>query len=427
MAENINRVLKIGLIQDGVLVEDTVLGKQQGLSVGTDPKNTLLINDPSLPRRHQLIDWSAKGYRLQFLPEMKGRLLIDEHFVDFAKLIATGQAAKSGAGYEVLLKPDYKGKIAVGESTILFQLVPPPAPPAPVVLPKEIRGGFFRNIDIMFVAILIFSALAHTGAALYLQTMNPGEEEIIQVAAEQLVAKFDKEDIIVPEEKKKDDEAAGAEKKKGGGAKGGGTEVKVESKGVLSLLTRASGNGAMADLLKGGIGDNLKDAMNGIGGVRIGKEGDTGGGTRGDGTGGPGSGSGTGIGDIGSIGSGGSADTGNRSAHMVKAKLATGGGGVTGKIDAEKVRGYIRSQLGGVRHCYEMQLNVDRNLQGKVKVLFSIDSSGSVASCSVTENSMGNTLVGDCVCRRVEHWRFPPPDEGTVTVSYTFIFTPAAD
>jgi hypothetical protein len=58
-------------------------------------------------------------------------------------------------------------------------------------------------------------------------------------------------------------------------------------------------------------------------------------------------------------------------------------------------------------------------------VLFSISPSGDVASCSITENTMNNTIVSDCICRRVGRWRFPAPDEGQVTVSYTFVFQPA--
>jgi TonB family protein len=431
MSDNLARVLKIGLVQDGMLVEDRLLGKREGLTVGREPGATLsLPQQANLPRRHALIEHSPQGYKLNLLPDMKGRLLIDDRMVEIARLVEQGKARQTeGGGVEVLLKPNYKGKITVGDSTILFQLVPPPLPAAPLTLPKEIRGGILRNIDLAFMVILVCSALAHTGMVLYLQNLPIGEEEVMAVATEQFVSSLKEEDFIVQEEKTDEGKQPEQPGKKGGGGARGGGDKGVENKGIIPLLTRASGqSGAVADLLNGsGLGNSLKDALGSITGVKVGGPGEsTGiGGTRGSGTGGPGSGSGTGIGDIGSIGSGGTTGTGNRAERKITAKLATAGGGVTGKIDAEKVRGYIRSQLGGVRHCYEMQLNVDRNLQGKVKVLFSIDSSGAVASCSITENSMGNTLVADCVCRRVERWRFPPPDEGTVTVSYTFIFTPA--
>jgi TonB family protein len=425
MAENVNRVLKIGLIQDGTLVEDKMLGNREGLTVGSDPKNALPMADKALPKKHMLIEWTAKGYKLNILPEMKGRLLIDDHFVDIARLIAKGQALKTAAGYEVPLKPDYKGKINVGDFTVLFQLVPPPPPPAAVVLPKEIKGGVFRNVDMMFLVILILSALMHTGMAVYLQTIPFTEDEVIQVATEQFVSTMKDEDIIVQQEKTPEGDAP-AKKPGGGGGRGGPGKIAVENKGMLALLTRSSGQGAVADLLSSGLGNDLKNAVNGITGVKVGQAGDSGtGGTKGSGTGGPGSGTGYGIGDLGSVGTGGGTGTGDRGARKVTAKLSTGAGGVTGKIDAAKVHDYIRSHLGGVRNCYEMQLNANPTLAGKVKVLFSVDGSGSVSSCSVTDNSLGNTIVSECVCRRIGSWRFPPPEEGTVTISYTFIFQPA--
>lgn len=426
MPDNSIRVLKIGLIQEGQLIEDNVLREREGLSIGTERANTLSFNEPSLPKKHQLIENTPQGFKLNLLPKMTGRLFIDNQTVDISDLIAGGKLNKVGKGYELLLKPETKGKIALGDSTVLFQLVPPLAPLGPVKLPKEIRGGLMRNLDMIFLIMLAVSALAHTGMVAYFRSIPFNEEEVLNVEAEKFISTVKEEDIIVEKVEEEKGEEAKPGKKGGGGNKGEKTEVKVEQKGVLMLLSSAKGKGAVDDLLSNsGLGNKIGDALNSISGVKVGTAGDAGMGSTKGGAGGPGSGSGSEIGGLGSVGSGGTTGTGDRDAKKITAKLQTTGGGVTGKIDAEKVRGYIRNQLGGVRNCYEMQLKTDPNLQGKVKVIFSIGGTGDVASCAVSENTMSNSLVGDCVCRRVQRWRFPPPEEGTVTVSYTFIFTPA--
>lgn len=425
--ETAARVLKVGLVQDGKLIEDSVLGSREGLTIGLDPTNKFSIAEPAAPRRHMLIEYTQHGYKLNLLPEMKGRMLIDDRTIELAELISSGKAVKSPkGGYEMPLVASSKGKIAIGGSTILFQLVPPPPPPAMMKLPKELKASFFRNVDMFFLIVLVISAVLHAAMIYYLENVDYNEEEAMKVATERFV-QIVEEDIIVPEEETQAEDEEGG-KKGGGGGGGGGGQQAVENKGIIAVIGRLSTqSGAVADLLsESGLGGDLTNALNSIGGVKVGKPGDIGigGGTKGSGSG-PGGGSGVGIGDIGNAGRGGSVGTGDRSERKITAKLSTADGGVSGKIDASKVRGYIRSQLGGVRHCYEMQLKSTPTLEGKVKVMFTIGSSGDVVSCSVAQNTMGNTLVGDCVCRRVQRWRFPPPDEGTVTVSYTFIFQPA--
>jgi TonB family protein len=264
---------------------------------------------------------------------------------------------------------------------------------------------------------------------MYLNSIPYSEVEAMQVDTQRFMQVVQAEDVILPEEEEMEDEDLTKRPAEGGGGGGSKTEQGVESRGILALITRhGASNGAVADLLSdSGLGGNLQDALSSIGGVRVGRAGDEGigSGTRGSGTGGPGTGSGVGIGNIGALGTRGTADTGAKKTQAVKSKMATAAGGVTGKIDAAKVRSTIRSQLGGVRHCYEMQLKVNPSLAGRIAIQFTIGSSGGVSSCSVTGDSMGNNLVSSCVCRRVQRWRFPPPDEGSVTVSYSFVFTPA--
>lgn len=424
----LHRVLKVGLIQDGKLIEDSVLGQKQGLTIGLDPSNTFSVAETAIPRRHPLIEFTHNGYKINLLPEMRGRLLIDNKMMEIADVVQGGKFPKGNRGYEIVLSHASKGKITVGGSTVLFQLVPPPPAPPILKLPKELKGNFVRNLDLFYLVVLLISAVAHLGLIAYLENVDYNEDEAMKVATDRFIQIVTEEDIIIPEEDELTEDED-LKPKPGGGGGGGGGPVRVEDKGIIAVITRMSDqSGAVADILsESGLGGNITDALDSLGGVRVGRQGDAGigSGTRGSGTGGPGSGSGVGIGDLQSIGRGGTTGTGQRAERKVRARLSTSAGGVSGKIDAAKVRSYIRGRLGGVRHCYEMQLKVNPSMQGKVKVMFTIGASGSVSSCSVAANTMGNTLVADCVCRRVGGWRFPQPEEGQVTVSYTFIFTPA--
>ncbi len=110
--------------------------------------------------------------------------------------------------------------------------------------------------------------------------------------------------------------------------------------------------------------------------------------------------------------------------RKIKSKIGGGPGGISGKINQEAVYSVIRRRMGGVRYCYESQLKKIPNLKGKVRVKFFINTFGEVSHCSIIPSSMNNKFVTDCVCRMVLRWSFPAPDEGIVSVGYTFIFSP---
>jgi len=38
---------------------------------------------------------------------------------------------------------------------------------------------------------------------------------------------------------------------------------------------------------------------------------------------------------------------------------------------------------------------------------------------------MGEPAVAECIKAQMDRWKFPPPEGGTVTVSFPFIFAPS--
>jgi hypothetical protein len=120
---------------------------------------------------------------------------------------------------------------------------------------------------------------------------------------------------------------------------------------------------------------------------------------------------------------GGSMPRGSETRRQGTARLTTGGEEVIWNIDKEKVHKYVRTQLDGILLCFAVPLKTDPTLKGRVEVVMMTHSNGAVSRCAIVEDTMQNPAVGNCICRRVERWRLPRPDEGTGKVSYVFIFT----
>ncbi|MBU1409974.1 TonB family protein [Myxococcota bacterium] len=97
-----------------------------------------------------------------------------------------------------------------------------------------------------------------------------------------------------------------------------------------------------------------------------------------------------------------------------------------GNIDPNAVRAVIRAHRNEAHYCYLRALQKDPKVAGTVKLKFDIQKGGRVTSCTVVQN-LSDPDVGNCLCGRVKTWRFPEPTEGSVTVTYPWIFEPAKD
>jgi TonB family protein len=96
---------------------------------------------------------------------------------------------------------------------------------------------------------------------------------------------------------------------------------------------------------------------------------------------------------------------------------------VVGALDMETIRRVIRRHRNEYVYCYEKELNQKRDLAGKIKVKFIISGQGKVIAASVSESTMKNAKVENCLVRKVKRWRFPAPKGGgLVNVNYPFLF-----
>jgi len=100
---------------------------------------------------------------------------------------------------------------------------------------------------------------------------------------------------------------------------------------------------------------------------------------------------------------------------------------VKGGLSRDVIESIIRRRQYRIRLCYERQLNFNPKLAGKISLHFVIGGKGNVVKANVSEDTMKNEAVRNCVLDEVKSWTFPPPEGGTlVNVDYPFVFESSA-
>lgn len=91
-------------------------------------------------------------------------------------------------------------------------------------------------------------------------------------------------------------------------------------------------------------------------------------------------------------------------------------------LNREEVMRIIRTKKSQYRTCYEKALQQDRDLEGKIRVVFTVGPQGQVLVAKADENTVSDA-VADCITRRMKAWRFPKPrGGGLVEIRYPFLF-----
>jgi hypothetical protein len=206
--------------------------------------------------------------------------------------------------------------------------------------------------------------------------------------------------------------------------------ARVETMGLLGALSGGEGSPldqaldvpTVGDLLAG-TGALRTDLGRGSGGAGLRGTGMGGGGTGPGslyGAGRVGTGIGAGMGGTG-MGSGGIGARGRKN-REVTISVMRGRPRVNGYLSAEQINRVVRANQAAVRYCYEVEVQRQPNLRGRIEVAWRISLAGRVTSSRVARSTMNNARVEGCIARQVRNWRFPEPDGGEVSVEYPFIF-----
>lgn len=128
-----SRALRFGILIRDQLVEERIITKGP-ITVGQSLRANLSVPVDGVPHEHVLFTETGGGFVLH----------------------VPGEPARA-------LEPDTRGKIELGEATILFHEVPAPLPPPP--LPASLRNTLAERIDGRLAAIIGASLIAHLGLA----------------------------------------------------------------------------------------------------------------------------------------------------------------------------------------------------------------------------------------------------------------------
>jgi TonB family protein len=464
-AKATERVLRIGIIQGGKIVEERLLRKRQRVTIGLSKRNTFLIPVGTL-QSHVLFDVQRGGFELCFTSKMDGRVAVDGDVLDFASLKEKNVARRRGDTWHLPLSDQSRGKVVLGDVTVLFQFVAPPPVPAPPKLPAVARGGWIKSIDWVYASTVVAVGIIEVGLFGYMNTLERTKKGPPKL--ESLDARFAR--LLVPElqriepQKQMGQEAKakpGEGDKKGGeeGKKKGRRRVaaaeetagdsveaakdaardraaireKVRGVGLLKVLGTQGPGGvadkAVADVFaEGGHDRDLDTTFRKAGEIRVAETGL-------ERTRAPKGGGAEGVGTTETLSDEKVAGVGRGRVRRVrvergeervapKATIGTGAAEVEGgSLDPDKIAVVVKRRLAAVKGCYEKQLNRNPDLRGKITVRFTIGPTGAVVDISTESNTMGDDEVAQCIMNRMRGWRFPKPEGGSVTVSYPFIFT----
>jgi TonB family protein len=109
-----------------------------------------------------------------------------------------------------------------------------------------------------------------------------------------------------------------------------------------------------------------------------------------------------------------------------------GGSDAAGSLGTVETEGLSKASIGKVikqhwnevKSCFERELNKDpKCLHGTIVLKFAINEAGKVSQASVSETTMNNRKVEDCIVQRALQWTFPAPTGGrAVQVTYPWTF-----
>lgn len=452
------KVLRIGVVRDGKIVQESLIKAGEPVTVGESTKNTFVFPQTTLPKRFMLFQpKKGGGYILHFTDEMAGKISYKNAIVPLDQLKQRGDAVRKGTDYVLPLAENNRGKISVADVTVLFQFVPPPPEPMRAGATTDFRPKLIDEDDPVFFGFLgLFSALA-TVLMIYVYTSEPVERvsldtvpdrftEIIMEDSEppepvevepevdpnaegEKVQKEDAEKADVgekPDEQSTADKPTPEEVAAQKAARERELAESVESNPLLAAIIGTRGesgaDGRVEDLFGGDdfAGQDLDAALATVNGMDVAsseglqaKEGASASGGRQNAD----------IGDLKGATTGNVGTTAGPATEAPKGSVGLGSADtMIEEGDAASVTKTVRKYSGQIKYCYEAQLKSNPTLSGRVEVAFTVNK-GRVVSASLFGNTTGSDALGKCIVGKVRQWRFPA--ELQADVVYPFVLSPS--
>lgn len=451
------RALRIGIVRGGKILHDRVLSEPGAISLGTAENNTFVVPGATLPKHFALLHIESDDFLLRFSPAMVGRVSLGGETHELVTLIQSGTAKTQDGAFVLRLTEDARGKLTLGDLTILFERVAAPAVGLRPQLPMTVRGNFTKSIDWLFTGFVVTSFLTHFAFVAYMENADGPVENVAERVrtAQLLMESFElpPEDPPLPPppvlpdphgesqpdptvaqgpKPKHEDPSGTPEPQSHAGPSNRPDTAALTAEAVRqaeNLLLGAAGlnqGGAFIDLLRdGAVTTDADDLFAAVQGSTIATQATAGLiNTRQIGDGERTQGLGSllpGKRPVGELGDSEPIQEAEVHGKIDPGEIEEEGG--SGELDANEVTREIKKRLGAIRSCYEHALRRDSSLAGKLTVSFTVEQSGSLSHVSVKEDSLKDGGLSSCVTRAISSLRLRQgPEGGSVDFSYPFVF-----
>ena len=452
------KVLQVlGLFGTSVISYGHLYESEPGVfTIGFGVDADCVINPGILPPPvpFPLAEVTESGAMLVHVPDhVNGEVMLDGKVFDLNGLRNAGRMTRGRVpnSNSLALPLRARCRLSIGEFSFLIAAIPHPGYAPPIALSERIDPPLVASIG----AVALFMMMVFT-----LLSLIPQSPESLDLDRLEALNRFIEITLEVEEEieEKKNGEDGAEKAAKDEGAMGKKesleTNKKYQIKGldtgdpsVIAARKQAIAQSTVEDifssmdsgLLDGNESAVALGALEGFTGNQTGEMagnafGVGGLGSVGTGAGGGGDGVGSfGLGGLSTVGSGGggrggrgygsgAANIGRRPPRKPKIiPLAAKVDG--GNLPKEVIRRVIMSRAGAYQNCYERQLQVKRDLNGKIEMKIIISGQGKVLQSAVAKSTMNNPKVERCITGNIKKLRFPAPKNGKmVIVRYPFRF-----
>jgi len=429
------RILRIGILLGGKIIEERLIRERTSVTIGQSSKNTFSVALEQLPREWTLFALHADRYSLHFSGAMDGRLSDGGQVYTFDSL-KHQVARQTGDGWVLPLSDQSRGKVSIGDLTLLFQFVTePPKQPRPM-LPASVRGTFADRIDpqlAVIEAISIICTFAIALWALYFHDVSV-DNSLAQQAYNRTFKQdaYDVQTFDIPEQptdtgaaqeakqpeqpktptKPKGDKGKGQAKKPDDGGRDANDAVTLRKQAVSYadglFADDMSDTGMAGGMDRRKPGTDLGQQLDAVqrSGAKVEVGGGTGRGTRGGGSARTGTGRGPDLhGQNGIAGN----DKTQEKVPPGRIKVGQHSGDTDVSLTPDAVlRKIMQAYMAGLKRCHKDLLKTDPTARGKVTLAFTVSESGRVSRANVNGFNDG---LDACIKSRVMTWRFPAPKD----------------
>jgi hypothetical protein len=419
------KVLRIGKVQGGRVIEERVMKPRAQVTIGASPRCTFVVDAPE----RTLFEHVAGQTVLHVREDMRGR-------------VALASGVSEIAPGRVTLDESSRGKIVIGDTTFLFQFVTPPPPQAPAQLPIAV-SDLGARIDWGFAMIAAFSFLAHFGFAGAVNSdwfdpvLDDGVEtaSLIEQAKDRPNVRTEERVEVSPEGKgepqtsksePKEGKPATGPGKPGAQAKSAGDKPVALSDELDSIGLKALGSfdgsaPAQSSILEPGStsADSALDGLaNKSSGVDTSDHLKIGGGNSGP--------IGPGGADKGLAGAFNGTKTSSNTVASIdtskepKVPTTTTPGHAQGSSNVPDADSVIAKNRWRFKGCYDRVVVVDPNAAGTVRVTVRIGEGGEVTSATTSGDAPA--ALSECVQKAFTAMKFAPPEGGSAQIAVPIVF-----